>query len=311
MLFRGGIAGVTVVLVSGVARRLDHAVCGCLLWRKSLPAIERATVIRSIVACVASLYVVATTSQFSFGQPSHEATPTPSFANRAVAQQAAAPNEAVTTLGLRRFGPLYEAGRLPPATDDKGWPADWDQWPHLSLDIFSATREFSSTRDYRHGPWANGGHPSFGGYPAYGGSPAYGGPPAAPYAHGNGAYAPPGYGGGFHGPQGYGSGLGGSGLGGSGLGGSGLGSGSVSRNLFSSDSGFALRYGYPGDNAGYGFYPPPFGYPFPGSGYASYPPPFGYGPYGGYPPHYGYGPGYWGGGLIGAPPGRYPPYFYW
>ncbi len=244
--------------------------------------------IRNLVAWAALALVLATTSRIARSQSQSGGTSPDPRQQRE--QSAVLPAEASPTLGLRRFGPLYEAGRPAPATDDQGWPADWDQRPHLSLDIFSATREFNSTRDFRRGPAGYG--PSAYGPSAYGSPPSYGGSPNAPYAYGNGAYPPPGYANGGYAPQDYRSGSG-------------------SRNLFSSDSAFALRYGYPGESAGYGVNPPPFGYPAPGSPYAFYPPPFGYGPYGGYPPQPGYGPGYWGGGLIGAPPGRYGPYFYW
>jgi hypothetical protein len=198
------------------------------------------------------------------------------------------PDQDITTLGLRGFSPIYEARRPPPATDANGWPADWDQWPHLSLNVFNATSDFTATRNYRGGPIGYGGYP-------------YGSPAQSPYAYGNGNY-PPAYGNGPFVPPGYGGGWG-------------------SSNLFSSNSAFALQYGNPGSgNSGsgnpvsgpsLGIYSAPYGYPGFGPGYAFYPPPFGYGPYGWYPPQYGYGAAYWGGGPIGAPPGRFGPYFYW
>jgi hypothetical protein len=180
--------------------------------------------------------------------------------------------EGQVNYGSRRFDPLYEEERQPPPTDENGWPADWDQRPHLSLDVFGVTREFNTTRDYSNGPLS------------------YADRPYGRHGYGNGPHASHGYGRGPYGPRGDPVGRG-------------------NHDYFSSDSGFALRYGYPGQDSAYGAYPPSFGYP--GPAYGLYPTPFGYGPYDGPPPYYGYGPPHWGGGSIIEPPGSYRRYFGW
>ena len=205
--------------------------------------------IRSIVLCAALALVLAATNGVGRSQ-----------------SQEGGPN-----YGARRFEPLYETGRLPPPTDENGWPADWDEQPHLSLDVFGVTREFTATREYRN-------RSAYGDRPY--GRDGYGNGPNAPYGSGRGPYGRRG----FSGRE-------------------------SNRDLFSSDSGFALRYGNPGHGFAYGQYPPPFGYP--GPAYGLYPPSFGYGAYGGYPPYPGYGLPYGGNGLMVQPPGGYLPYFGW
>jgi hypothetical protein len=195
-------------------------------------------------------------------------------------------DEATVVYGARRYGPLYEEGRLPPPTDDRGWPADWEKWPHLSIDVFGLSREFSSTREYRNGPSVYGNHLPYGHGPY--GPNGYGNGPFGP--NGAGPYGSYGYGTGAYAPHGFGRGWG-------------------NRDLFSSDSGFALRYGYPDSGPGDGQNSPSFGQFGLGAAYGVYPPWFGYGPYGWQPSYFGYGPGFWGG--VPRPYGGYGPYFGW
>jgi len=249
-------------------------------------------VIRSIVVCAASALVLAASNNVGRSQSRDGEAAATSLRDRdrAVAKSSTDAAEVVTTYGFRRFGPHYEASRSTPPTDDVGWPADWDKWPHLSVDIFGLTREFNSTREYQNSPSTYGDHQSYARRPS--GPHRYGNGPYAPHGYGSGPYAPHGYGNGWYAPNGYGS-------------------GSRNRDLFSSESGFALRYGYPGSHSDFGQYPPAFDYPGIGSGYGMYPPPFGYGAHGGQPPYYGYAPPYWGDGWMVEPPGRYGPYFGW
>ncbi len=258
--------------------------------------------IRSIVVCAALVLVLAATdrvgrSQSTGGEPAPTVLPD---RDPAVVKSSPDGREALATYGSRRFGPLYEAGRTPPPTDDVGWPADWDQWPHLSVEVFGLTREFNATRDYRSRPGVYGDRGSNARRPF--GPQDYGNGPYTPHGNGNGPYAPHGYGNGPYGRQGYGNGP---------YAPHGYGGGWENRDLFSSDSGFALRYGYPGSGAVNGQYPPSFGYVDPGSAYGLYPPWFGYGAHGGQMPYYGYGLPQWGNGLMFQPPGRYGPYFGW
>ena len=261
---------------------------------------------RSIVVGAALALVVAACnlghSQSREGEPAPSALPEPAGAE---AKNSPAEGEAITVYGARRYGPLYEVGRLPPPTDDRGWPADWEKWPHLSIDVFGLSREFSSTRENRNGPSAYGDLPSYGHLPygtnGHGNGPygpnGYGNVPYGPNGHGVGPYGPNGYGNGAYAPHGYGHAPQ-----------HGYGRGFGNRDLFSSDSGFALRYGYPESGSGDGQYAPSFGQFGLGAAYGVYPPWLGYGPYGWQPPYFGYGPGYWGGGPR---PGGYGPYFGW
>ena len=183
-------------------------------------------------------------------------------------QQASVEDSQSATLGARRFGPIYEQGRLPPATDENGWPADWDERPHLSVDIFGASSEFSASREFDRRPYGAG------------------------QRFERGPYGQRGYG---HGPYA----------------GRGFGRGWGNRDLFSSDSAYVLRYGYPGERSVFEAYPPWLGAPGYGLPYGAYSPPYGYAPYGGYPPHFGYGPGNWADGMPVPPPGAYGGYFGW
>lgn len=210
--------------------------------------------IRSIVICAALVFVLAATKSVC-GQSSE---------------------------GSRRFGPLYDEGRPPPPTDENGWPADWDERPHLSLDVFGVTSEFNATREYRNGSSAYGERPY--------GRDRYDNGPYGSHGYGNGPNGARGYVNGPIGPRGYGNGWG-------------------NRDLFSSDSGFALRYGHPGTGPAYDAYPPSFGYP--GPAYGVYPSPYGYGAYGRHPAYYDYGHRYRGDRMMVEPPGQYLPYFGW
>jgi hypothetical protein len=226
--------------------------------------------IRSIVVCAALAFVLAATNSVGLSQSRKgEAARTPlRDRDRTAVTSSTDAGGLVTTYGSRRFEPLYEGGRPAPSTDDAGWPADWEKWPHLSVEIFGATREFNATREYRNNP------------SAYGDDQSYSRRSYEPHSYGNGPYTPRGYG------RGWGN-----------------------RDLLSSDSGFVLRYGYPGPGSAYGQYPPSFGYS--GPAYGLHPPSYGYGAYGGHPAYYDYGPRYWGDGLMVEPPGRYMPYFGW
>jgi hypothetical protein len=221
-----------------------------------------AAVFRIIVVKAALAMAVMASSRISHGQEQEAAQPPPNAVLQAPIE------ESQPTLGARRFGPIYEPGRLPPATDENGWPADWDERPHLSVDIFGATSEFSATREFDRRPYGAGQH------------------------FGRGPYGQRGYG---HGPYA----------------GRGFGRGSENRDLFSSDSAFVLRYGYPGERSAFETYPPWLGAPGFGPAYGPYSPWYGYTPYGGYPSYFGYGPGSWAGATPVPPPAGYGGYFGW
>jgi hypothetical protein len=188
---------------------------------------------------------------------------------------------------------------------------DWDKQPHLSLDVFSASREFNSEREYgyRRGPYGYGrpyGDAPYASPDAYG-APGFGRPGYGAPGFGAPGFGAPGYGGGLYRPFGRADGW-------------------SNRSLFGSDSAFALRYGdaangpalgvyspllgYGAPGAGYGWAPAPFGYP-PGFGYGVHPAPFGYPYYGWQPPYFSAGPGNWAPGSMAVPPTGQHQYFGW
>jgi hypothetical protein len=242
-------------------------------------------VIRNLEICAFAALICLAAGNVGSGQNAENpATDSAAPERESTAAQNA---EQTPTTGARRFGPLYEEGRPPPATDDRGWPADWDKWPHLSVDVFGATRELNATRDFRNGGFPFG-HRAPLGYGA-----------GAPFGYGNGVHAPMGYGAGPYGGFGYGAGP---------FGPRGFGRGWDNRDFFSADSGFALRYGYPPQSSN-NDERPSIGYAAPA--YGPYPPPYGYGAYGGYLPYSGYGPRFWGPEPMMGFPGGYGPYFGW